>query len=105
MDLSPLIKPPEGAASDTLVQVYAYWRGLAGSRIGPARAEVVPQGLRSAIARVWMIDVVDGGEDFRFRFAGDRIIEFMGRRYAGELLSRYRGRAFFEGMHALLSAC
>jgi len=105
MDIPLPIKSPDDAVSDALAQVHAYWRALGRGRIGPARAEIAPQGLRGLTARVWMMDALDGGADFRFRFAGDRIIEFMGRRYAGELLSAYRGRPFFDGMHALLAAC
>jgi hypothetical protein len=51
------------------------------------------------------IDVIDGGKDFRFRFAGDRIIQFMGRRYAGSLLSEQASTPFFRGMRALYAGC
>jgi len=52
-----------------------------------------------------MIDAIDGGEDFRFRLAGDRIIQFMGRRYAGHLLSEFAGEPFFQHMREILKTC
>ncbi len=49
-----------------------------------------------------MIDVVDGGRDYRFRIAGDRVVQFMGRRYAGLLLSEFLDQPFFQRMRAIL---
>jgi hypothetical protein len=69
------------------------------------REEITPALLRSVLPSIWMIDVVDGGKDFRFRFAGDRVIQFMGQRYAGKLLSEQLDVPFFERMRAILSEC
>ena len=51
--------------------------------------------MKGVLASTFIIDVVDGGQDFRFRFAGDRIIQFMGRRFAGILLSELTGTFFY----------
>ena len=82
--------------SDKLAGVYKIWLELAAGRIGPKREEITPARLRSTIAWTFLIDVV--GEDFRFRFAGDRIIQFMGRRLQGSQVSEFRGAPFFDGM-------
>ena len=92
-----------GLKSDKLRSVHRIWRGLSAGRIGPARAAITPAKLRTTVPSTFMIDVIDGGADFRFRFAGDRIIQFMGQRYAGRILSELRGTPFFDGMHILYS--
>src|ERR1700687_4288112 len=98
-------KAPSELVSKRLAGVHRVWQELAAGRLPPAREDVTPARLRSALASTFMIDVIDGGADFRFRFAGERIIQFMGRRYAGSLLSEHRGRPFFDGMHAIYSLC
>jgi hypothetical protein len=61
--------------------------------------------LRTVLPSTFTIDVIDGGQDFRLRFAGDRIIQFMGQRYAGTLLSEKRGNIFFDNMARLFGRC
>ena len=84
--------------SNRLRTVYEMWKDLRGHRLAPKRAEIMPARLRGILPSTFMIDVIDGGEDFRLRFAGERIIQFMGRRYAGTLLSQLRGSVFFDNM-------
>lgn len=91
--------------SERLIGVYEAWKRTAAGRFAPKREEITPALLKSALAWIWMIDVIDGGRDFRFRIAGDRIIQFMGRRYAGHLLSEFAGQPFFDHMHGILKAC
>ncbi len=91
--------------SERLKIVHGVWRDLAAGRIGPKRDEITPALLRGTTAFTFTIDVVDGGRDFRFRFAGDRIIQFIGRRLAGSLLSEIRGARFFDVMHMLYEEC
>jgi hypothetical protein len=87
--------------SEKLVGIHKIWRELAAGGIGPTREAVTPARLRGTMPWTFVIDVV--GEDFRFRFAGDRIIQFMGRRLQGTLLSEHRGTPFFDGMHQFFS--
>jgi hypothetical protein len=91
--------------SEKLRTVHALWAGLRAGRIGPKRDEISPARLRAVLPFTFTIDVVDGGQDFRFRFAGDRIIQFMGRRFAGTLLSEQPSTPFFDAMRALYSRC
>ncbi len=97
-------KQPEQLVSERLTAIHRIWKTIAGNRVAPSRAEITPKRTRALTASTWVMDVVDAGADFRFRFAGDRIIQFMGRSFAGMLLSGVRGTPFFDGMHALLSA-
>jgi len=45
---------------------------LRAGRIGPKRDEISPAPLRGLLPFTFIIDVVDGGRDFRFRFAGEK---------------------------------
>jgi hypothetical protein len=91
--------------SERLVGVLAAWKQVGQGRIGPKREEITPALVKNALPWIWMIDVVDSGSDFRFRLAGDRIIQFMGRRYAGTLLSEFLDQPFFGHMRQILVAC
>ena len=91
--------------SEKLVGALDAWRRVCAKRFAPRREEITPALLRSVLPSIWMIDVIDGGRDFRFRFAGDRIIQFMGRRYAGMLLSEHIESPFFQRMRAILLEC
>ncbi|HWA92438.1 MAG TPA: PAS domain-containing protein [Rhizomicrobium sp.] len=95
--------PVERLSSALLTDVHAAWKKLAAGRMAPRRDEITPALIKSALPSIWMIDVVDGGRDFRFRIAGDRIIQFMGRRYAGSLLSEFAEQPFFQHMREILT--
>lgn len=94
-----------GLTSEKLRAAYDAWRELRAGRVGPRRDEITPARLRTVLPSTFMIDVIDAGQDFRFRFAGDRIIQFMGQRYAGTLLSEKRGIIFFDNMARLFKRC
>jgi len=105
MNVQVRFKQAEELTGERLSAIYAVWKGLAGDRVGPMREDVTPAKLRALLPWTWMVDVVDGGRDFRFRLAGDRVIHYMGRRYAGSLLSQFRGPRFFETMHDVFAEC
>ncbi len=96
-------KSPAQLHSPRLIALTKVWQGLAGERIAPRRSDITPAQLRNILTSVWIMDVVGDAEDFRFRFAGDRVVQFMGSRYGGTLLSEHRDKAFFDGMHLMLA--
>jgi hypothetical protein len=99
------VKSPETLTSAQLATVHEAWKQAASGRFAPKREEITPAPMKSALAWIWMIDVVEGGRDFRFRIAGDRVIQFLGRRYAGHHLSEFQDEPFFQRMRAILEAC
>jgi hypothetical protein len=105
MTVAVSYKSANQLVSEKLVGALDAWKRVAGGRLAPKREEITPALLRSVLPSIWMIDVIDGGKDFRFRFAGDRVIQFMGRRYAGELLSDHVDVPFFQRMRAILVEC
>jgi hypothetical protein len=101
----PRFKDPEELISSRLSTIHAVWRELAAGRIGPSRADVTPAQLRGALPWSWVMDVVGDANDYKFRFAGEQVIQFMGGRLTGALVSDFRGRPFFDGMHSMFTAC
>jgi hypothetical protein len=96
-------KSPEAITSDKLADVHKLWKQMAGTQFAPKRADISPAKLRALLPWTWIVDVIDGGGDFRFRIAGERVVEYLGGRHAGKLLSNLRGPKFFELMHSLFS--
>jgi hypothetical protein len=96
-------KSADTAAGDRLPNIYKIWKQLACDRFAPKREEISPAKLRALLPWTWVVDVT--GNDFRFRIAGERVVEYLGHRHAGMLLSELRGLKFFELMHALFSHC
>jgi len=87
--------------SEKLIGIYNSWRELAAGGLGPRREDITPARLRGTMPWTFVVDVV--GDDFKFRFAGERIIQFMGRRLQGTMLSEHLGTPFFDGMHNFFS--
>lgn len=95
----PIIKDAGALVSPRLREIFALWRSLTpAGEFAPKREAIALSKVRGLAPWTWMIDVVDDGADFRMRIAGERVIEFLGRRYAGTLLSDVKGEAFFDGM-------
>jgi hypothetical protein len=102
MNTTTTLKSVDAVESGLLAAVHDAWKKLAAGRLAPKREEITPAMIKSALPWIWMIDVVDDGADFRFRIAGDRVVQFLGRRYAGLLLSEFQGEPFFQRMRAIL---
>lgn len=96
-------KSAELITSDKLADVLRIWNEISGGRFAPRRDEVTPSKLRALLPWTWFVDVVDGGKDFRFRIAGDRVVQYLGSRHAGKMLSELRGPDFFELMHDIFA--
>lgn len=61
--------------------LYEYWNRLRGDRIAPARTEVSPRDIAAALGDVFLLDGPE--EEFRFRLAGSRIVDTLGRKLTG----------------------
>jgi hypothetical protein len=78
---------------------------LTGDRVAPRHDEVSLSLVRNLTPWFWTVDVIDNGADFRFRMAGDRIIQFLGERQAGLLLSGQPKNPFYERMRHTFAHC
>ncbi len=76
--------PPE---HPDLAALHAHWQALRGERAMPARGDVDVIALRRWLGRLALLDVVDGGADFRFRVHGTLLSSRMGFDMTGRLLS------------------
>ena len=77
-----------------LRKIYRYWRGKCREGALPSRADLDPTEILPALLpHVFLVDVVDGGRDFRYRLVGTHIVESVGFEYTGRLVSEFmRGR-------------
>jgi hypothetical protein len=73
---------PETAPAD-LRRLVGYWIALAAGRAMPAFADFDPVAVPWALSRLFVVQVVDGGADFVYRLAGERINERHGGSVAG----------------------
>ncbi|HEV2673486.1 MAG TPA: PAS domain-containing protein [Aliidongia sp.] len=73
-------------ADQRLAALYAYWSGKRGARPMPGRADIDPAELRLLLPHLLLIDVVDGGQDFRYRLVGTEIERQIGRQVTGRMI-------------------
>jgi hypothetical protein len=74
-------------AAPAILRLLAYWNARRGVRFAPARADIDPADITALLPDIMMVDVLDGGRDFRFRLIGTRIVEGVGRDSTGRLFS------------------
>jgi hypothetical protein len=68
-----------------------YWDRKRAGRVGPRRAEIDPTEIKKHLSHLIMVDVIDGGKDFRFRLIGTRIVEGLGHDNTGKRFSEAFG--------------
>jgi hypothetical protein len=67
-----------------LRQLHAYWAGLCDGRRMPSREDVDPLEVPALLPFIFLIDVLDDPQDFRFRLAGTHFREFAGEEVTGK---------------------
>jgi hypothetical protein len=78
---------PPTLEDEGLQAVLAFWRAKhAGGRL-PRRADIDPMALRSHLGRLFLIDVLPGATEFRFRLIGSKLAHRYGRDSTGKLLT------------------
>lgn len=86
----PLILPNPTEADlkeSRLVELYRYWRGLPRIDGVPPADTVDPIEVAAALRIVMLLDVVDGGRDFRYLIYGQEVAERFGENMRGRLTS------------------
>lgn len=92
---SPMVRfdPAPGTLGDTTLEIlHAYWMRLRETkdRDGqdlPSHIDFDPLAISVTLPYVMLLDVIDGGADFRYRVYGREIAERFGRDLTGKLLS------------------
>jgi hypothetical protein len=73
-DDSPSTSISPGDLQQTYTRdAYAAWLAARGDRHMPSRADMSPRVMRKFLNYVALVEVLNGGEDFRFRVVGDGI--------------------------------
>jgi len=67
-----------------------YWRDLAGTRAMPLADEVDAVAMRPALGFIILLDVLEGGRDFRYRLYGSVLADASGFDMTGELISAHK---------------
>jgi hypothetical protein len=88
----PLTLPGE-PASPRLRTCHDYWRGLGRADACPAYRDFdVVDVPRELLPFLILLDVLEGGADFRYRVVGTGVTEAIGRDFTGETVTEYRHR-------------
>ncbi len=64
-----------------------YWNRKRAGRLAPRAAEMEPAELAGHGPSTVIVDVLDGGADFRYRFIGKRLVDTVGRDATGRRFS------------------
>lgn len=64
--------------SHRMVGLYNYWDARRGVWSMPRRADIDPVEMRDWLSRIVLVDVVDGGAQFRYRVVGTALAELRG---------------------------
>lgn len=67
---------PKHFTHPTLSFLRAYWDEKRGTRTMPSRSDIRPSEMKEHLGYILLLDVLDGGEDFRFRTVGARVSDY-----------------------------
>lgn len=84
---------PSDMASDKLRFLLDYWTGLRRDRALPQTTDIDPMRMRPALGYVMLVDVIDGGRDFRYRLYGSDLAFVSGFDMTGRHLSSHGASA------------
>lgn len=82
-----VVADPSTIEEPLLHAVREYWRSKRGDRRMPARADLDVLELRPFMGSMFLFDVLDQGQDFRFRLIGTHLVERFGRDSTGKTFS------------------
>jgi hypothetical protein len=78
---------PASLGNPVLAAVKAYFDGKRGARRFARRADLDPAELKAHLGWISLLDVLEGGEDFRHRLVGTRVAHYFSTDNTGRLLS------------------
>ena len=91
----------ESISDQRLAALYSYWAGKRGPRAMPGRPDIDPAELLPLLPHILLIDVIDGGRDFRYRLVGTEIERHIGRPVTGRLISEVLSGDYFAYIRSL----
>ncbi|WP_419902551.1 PAS domain-containing protein [Kiloniella sp.] len=79
--------PEEELPQPELKFLFKWWNENRGDRLAASPEDVDPFKLRPVLGRIAVLDILDGGEEFKYRLYGSAIIQEPGKDLTGMLLS------------------
>jgi hypothetical protein len=67
---------PSALESPALEFLRSYWNGKCGTRTLPSRSDLKPSELKRYLDSLSMVDVIDGGREFRYRLVGTAVTQY-----------------------------
>jgi hypothetical protein len=80
-------------------EAFATWQKLCGARRFPSRTDMSPRAMRGFLKNMTLIQVLDGGQDFRYRVSGDQVNLQQGMNLQGKTLTEIDGYIPNYGSH------
>jgi hypothetical protein len=80
-------------------EAFATWQRLCGGRRFPSRADMSPRAMRGFLKNMTLVQVLDGGQDFRYRVSGDAVNLQQGMNLQGVTLTEIDARIPHYGSH------
>lgn len=72
-----------------LLGLFQLWQTKRDRRFAPARPDIRPEELQPWLGNIILLDVIDGGKDFRYRLFGSAVAREAGFDMTGKMLSEY----------------
>lgn len=95
---------PAVLMSDICRRGLAYWRDLAFEVRLPDRTAIDPADMRALLPYTFLVDVLAGGEDFRYRLIGTNIVAHTPSDNTGRRLSEIDGQGTQSQLRALYAS-
>ena len=80
-----------GDLTSRQVRLLEYWNRIRGGRAMPARRDLDPAEVHTLLPNLVLIDVAEGGTDFRFRLMGTAVAAQCSRDHTSKLFSELEG--------------
>ena len=80
-------------------EALATWQKLRGARSFPSRNDMSPRAMRGFLKNMTLVQVLDHGQDFRFRVSGDQVNLQQGMNLQGVTLTEIDSRIPNYGSH------
>ena len=91
----------EALSDQRLLTLYIYWSAKRGQRAMASRADIDPGDVRALLPHILLIDVLEGGADFRYRLVGTEIERHIGRSLTGRLFSETLDGEYLDYIRSL----
>src|SRR5437899_636035 len=83
---------PADIREPRLRELWQYWARKRDGTLLPGRAAISPHEMRPWLGYLLLMDVVEGGRDFRYRLHGTQLVQLFGVDLTGQLVGALRVR-------------